>query len=99
MNPPITPQITDMRMPMAAPFPAELAFNGVLSLQAKYSIKPTSGNNIPNAIKPELGASSAELLLIPSLAARLFGTAQPQCGHTTASSTISLPQCVQNFII
>lgn len=69
--------------PISAHLPIALARTGVVFWKHRNRIRPTSGNKNARMFKPVDGLSS-------------YGftgacTAQPQFGHTTASSTSSLP--------
>lgn len=69
--------------PISAHLPIALARTGVVFWKHRYRIRPTSGNKNARMFKPVDGLSSCGFTGAC--------TAQPQFGHTTASSTSSLP--------
>ena len=58
-------------------------------MYTRYKINPTIGKKKLNTENPAFGSSFTSILFLAE---------QPQLGHTTASSKISLPHLEQNFI-
>lgn len=69
--------------PISAHLPIALARTGVVFWKHRNKIKPINGNKNARMFSPVDGLSSYWLIGAC--------TAQPQFGHTTASSTNSLP--------